>query len=148
MGVEVRRVTDAVGRAAAAAIRRAVFVCEQLVPESLDVDGLDGDSAHFLASWAGRPVATARARMTSEGYKLERVAVLCEARGRAVGRALVEHVLRQAPPEHRVYLHAQHAALGFWQRLGFQAEGSDFYEAGIRHRRMVWADSGPAARPG
>jgi predicted GNAT family N-acyltransferase len=35
-----------------------------------------------------------------------------------------------------VYLHAQAAAVDFYERLGFRAEGPEFDEVGIPHRRM------------
>jgi predicted GNAT family N-acyltransferase len=35
-----------------------------------------------------------------------------------------------------VYLHAQATAVDFYERLGFRAEGPEFDEVGIPHRRM------------
>ena len=75
------------------AIRRAVFVDEQRVPAELELDGLDGDAEHYLARMGDRPVGTARARRTTKGWKLERVAVTRSERGSGVGRALVEHAI-------------------------------------------------------
>lgn len=120
------------------AIRRTVFVEEQAVPVELEVDGRDEGSEHFLARLGALPVATARARHTPEGWKVERVAVLRPQRQLGVGRELVRHVLAQAPAGALVYVHAQESALGFWERLGFVAEGPRFEEAGIGHRWMVF----------
>jgi predicted GNAT family N-acyltransferase len=124
------------------AIRQAVFVEEQAVPVELELDGLDGDAEHFLARLGSLPVATARARHTPNGWKIERVAVLGAQRRLGVGRLLIEHVLGHAPPGKRVYIHAQESALGFWERLGFVAEGPSFDEAGISHRRMCFQRNG------
>lgn len=118
------------------AIRHAVFVVEQAVPADVEVDGLDPDCTQFLARADGVPVATARARMTGSGYKLERVAVLQPYRGRAVGEALVRYMLETAPAAAVIYVHAQQAALGFWERVGFAAAGPAFAEGGISHRFM------------
>jgi len=118
------------------AIRHTVFVEEQAVPVELEVDGLDPTAEHFVARLGELPVATARARRTSSGWKIERVAVLGPQRGMGVGMALVRHLLESAPPGVLVYLHAQESALGFWQRAGFVAEGPAFDEAGIVHRWM------------
>jgi predicted GNAT family N-acyltransferase len=118
------------------AIRRTVFVEEQAVPVEVEVDGLDGEAEHFLARLGSLPVATARARRTPKGWKLERVAVLAAQRQLGVGMALLRHVLDNAPPGVPVYVHAQQAALGFWERVGFVAEGSSFEEGGIAHRWM------------
>lgn len=120
----------------ARAIRRAVFIEEQSVPVEVEVDGRDAAAEHFLARVGELPVATARARRTTGGWKIERVAVLAAQRGLGVGAALVRFVLEAAPPGAAVYVHAQQGALGFWERAGFVAEGPAFAEGGIVHRRM------------
>jgi predicted GNAT family N-acyltransferase len=130
-------------RALARAIRHAVFVEEQGVPVELEVDGLDDHCRHFLArlrldSESEQAIATARARVTARGWKIERVAVLREQRGRSVGAALVQYMLAAAPANRVVYIHAQQSAIGFWQRVGFAADGPEFFEAGIPHRLMLW----------
>jgi predicted GNAT family N-acyltransferase len=125
------------------AIRRTVFVEEQAVPVELEVDGRDDEADHFLARLGALPVATARARHTPKGWKVERVAVLRPQRQLGVGAALVRHVLGQAPVGSVVYVHAQESALGFWERLGFAAEGPRFEEAGIGHRWMVFRGAPP-----
>jgi predicted GNAT family N-acyltransferase len=129
---------------AALAIRRAVFVDEQGVPAELEADGKDADAEHFLARRGALPVATARARRTERGWKIERVAVLGAERRRGVGIALVRRMLELAPPGLVPYVHAQESALGFWEFAGFVAEGASFDEAGIRHRwmRFVVASGG------
>jgi len=126
----------------ALAIRRAVFVVEQGVPPELEQDGLDSSAEHFLARLGPLAVATARARRTARGWKLERVAVLASQRRLVVGLALVRRILELAPPGLMPYVHAQESALGFWQRAGFVAEGPSFDEAGIRHRWMRWSATG------
>ena len=140
MSLRVAPALSAEDRALGRAIRHAVFVQEQAVPAELELDGLDEACQHFLARVAGQAVATARARSTARGWKIERVAVIPEQRGRAVGAALVRYMLGAAPEGLAVYVHAQESALGFWQRLGFVAEGPGFVEAGIAHRLMVWTE--------
>jgi ElaA protein len=130
------------------AIRRTVFVDEQAVPVEVEEDGRDGEAEHFLARLGTLPVATARARITPKGWKVERVAVLRPQRQLGVGRVLVCRVLAHAPPGSAVYVHAQESALGFWERLGFVAEGLRFEEGGIGHRRMVFRGTAPVSRPG
>jgi predicted GNAT family N-acyltransferase len=118
------------------AIRHSVFVEEQAVPVEVEVDGLDGVAEHFLGRFGPLPVATARARRTPRGWKIERVAVVGAQRRTGAGMALIRHVLASAPPDTLVYVHAQEGALGFWQRAGFVAEGPSFEEGGITHRWM------------
>jgi predicted GNAT family N-acyltransferase len=123
--------------AAAREIRRAVFIEEQGVPAELEMDGLDPSCEHFLVFRQGAPVGTARVRRTDDGWKIERVAVLREHRGRACGALLVDHVLRSLPAAASVYIHAQESALAFWERAGFVPHGPSFDEAGIPHRHMI-----------
>jgi predicted GNAT family N-acyltransferase len=120
------------------AIRRTVFVEEQAVPVEVEVDGRDDVAEHFLVRLGELPVATARARLTPKGWKLERVAVLGSQRRLGVGMALVRYVLARAPAGAAVYVHAQEGALGFWERAGFVADGPSFEEGGIPHRWMVF----------
>ena len=136
MAVSVVNATSDAERELGRSIRRAVFVEEQAVPLEVEVDGLDPECDHFLARLDGVPVATARARSTRSGWKLERVAVLGAHRGQAVGMALVRYMLEQAPPGVTVYVHAQESALGFWERAGFHPRGAAFHEGGIAHRLM------------
>lgn len=118
------------------AIRRAVFVEEQQVPESLEQDEHDAHCLHILArDRNGRPIATGR--LLADGH-LGRVAVLRDWRGRGVGRAIVARLVELARERGlpRVELHAQTHALAFYEALGFRAEGGEFLEAGIPHRLM------------
>lgn len=126
-------------RARAHAIRHRVFVEEQAVPVEVELDGLDDACDHFLAWLDGQAVATARARVTSKGWKLERVAVLRDQRKSGVGAELVRRALAAAPLGMTIYVHAQDTALGFWERAGFVTRGPGFEEGGISHRLMVLA---------
>ncbi|QFU00939.1 putative N-acetyltransferase YjcF [Halomonas sp. THAF5a] len=120
---------------AATEIRRVVFVEEQRVPVEEEWDGRDGDCRHFLAVLDGRPIGTAR--LLPDAH-IGRVAVLDEARGLGVGvalmRAAIEAARRDGHP--RVELAAQTHALAFYERLGFEATGDEFLDAGIAHRNM------------
>jgi len=125
-------------RALGRELRHAVFVVEQGVPADVEIDGLDEVCQHFLVRAGEHAVATARARATERGWKLERVAVAQPYRRQAVGRLLVQRMLADAPAGSVVYVHAQESALGFWERLGFVADGPRFVEGSIGHRRMSW----------
>jgi predicted GNAT family N-acyltransferase len=124
------------------AIRRAVFVEEQNVPAEDEYDEFETTSQHFLAYLDEKPVGTARWRRTSNGVKLERFAVLPEARRQGVGQALVQAVLddvfsQQPEPIERIYLHAQVTAMPLYAGFGFVAVGPQFDECGIQHYKMV-----------
>jgi predicted GNAT family N-acyltransferase len=69
------------------------------------------------------------------------MAVLESWRGRGVGSALLEALLRLARDRdiRRVRLNAQSRSVAFYRGHGFVAEGEEFIEAGIPHRSM-WRD--------
>ena len=123
-------------RPALRCIREAVFVVEQQVPPELEWDGLDPECTHVLAEAAGEAVGTAR--MTPTGH-IGRMAVLPPWRGRGIGSALLADLLDTARARALpgVVLNAQNHALAFYARHGFTAEGDEFLDAGIPHRRMV-----------
>jgi predicted GNAT family N-acyltransferase len=118
-------------------IRRVVFVIEQECPEELEWE-FEEESTHYLASINGNPVGTARWRKTENGFKLERFAVLKEARNSGVGSSLVKHLLNELSDQtEKKYLHAQLAAAPLYAKHGFKPEGENFWEAGIEHVKMV-----------
>ncbi len=123
-----------------AAIRRAVFVAEQGIPEALEWDDADPGAVHVLALLKREPVGTGR--LLPAG-KIGRLAVLPCARRHGVGSLLLRRLVALARERGQdvVHLHAQVEALGFYAAQGFVAEGPEFDEAGLRHRRMRLAFS-------
>lgn len=119
------------------AIREAVFIVEQGVPEALEWDGLDPLCAHALA-WNDLGAAIGTARMQVEGT-IGRMAVLKDWRGRGVGRALLQRLLDLGARQglSRVTLAAQTYVLGFYEQAGFHVIGDPFMDAGIPHRLMA-----------
>ena len=71
--------------------------------------------------------------------QIGRMAVRAEWRGRGVGARLLALAVHAAQDAglHRIFLHAQAEAIGFYERAGFQASGEPFWEAGIEHRTMT-----------
>lgn len=124
-------------RAELHAIRRAVFIEEQHVPEELEWDEIDARCCHVLAFSAdGAPLGTGR--LLPDGH-VGRMAVLKEWRGRGVGGAILKMLLDLACKEgfEMVTLHAQTHAVGFYAKHGFTVTGEEFMEAGIPHRAMT-----------
>ncbi len=118
-------------------IRREVFVKEQEVDEAEEYE-FEEESTHFIALVEGEFGGTARWRITQNGVKLERFAVLSKFRSMGVGSKLVEAVVADIPNDHHyLYLHAQITAMGLYAKFGFETEGDEFIEAGIRHYKMV-----------
>ena len=121
------------------AVRRAVFVEEQKVPEELEWDDADERAYHVLATAEdGTPIGTGRLKLDGQ---IGRMAVIREWRGRGVGTAILQTLLALAEKEGctTVRLHAQTQAVPFYARHGFIASGPEFEEAGIPHRVMELA---------
>ncbi|MES2967843.1 MAG: GNAT family N-acetyltransferase [Pseudomonadota bacterium] len=122
-------------------LRRVVFIEEQGVAESDEVDDLDNQAIHLLATVDGVPVGSARLLTYGDVGKVGRVCVLASQRGTGLGAALMRaavDVFRAMPGMKKVKLGAQVHALGFYERLGFVALGDVFDDAGIPHREMVF----------
>ncbi|MHC3475495.1 GNAT family N-acetyltransferase [Streptomyces sp. 7R007] len=145
----VRVAEDPADREMCFAVRKEVFVREQGVPEDLEYDAYDPLAVHVLAVREdGVPLGTGRllygeAAAAKAGGdpavgSLGRLAVAREARGLGVGVALVRAIEEAARARGltAVDLHAQTHALGFYERLGYEAYGPEYPEAGIPHRAM------------
>lgn len=139
---EIRQVSNAQEKADALAVRREVFVREQNVPESLELDEYDDAPSviHFVAYRDGKPKGAGRLRRYgADTAKVERVAVLASERGTGLGRELmlaIEQAAREAAITH-LTLNAQCHAQRFYEKLGYQAVGEVFEEAGIEHICMT-----------
>ncbi|MFD2172801.1 GNAT family N-acetyltransferase [Rhodobacter lacus] len=120
------------------ALRRAVFIEEQGVPEAEEWDDRDGEAVHLLALEGETALGTARLFATGALGKIGRVCVAKSARGTGLGRALIlEGCARlKARGCTRVQLSAQVQATGFYEGLGFTAFGPVYDDAGIPHRDM------------
>ncbi|MCG7755750.1 MAG: GNAT family N-acetyltransferase [Nitrosomonas sp.] len=119
------------------AVRTAVFIREQQIPEELEWDQFDAVSVHALAvNNAGQPVGTAR--LLPDGH-IGRMAVLKEWRGQGLGSALLTTLLRVLIKRRQfeAQLHAQTSAIPFYKKFGFQVVGKEFMEAGIPHIKMT-----------
>jgi predicted GNAT family N-acyltransferase len=132
------RVADwAADEARLRAVRLAVFVVEQNIPEELEWDAMDAASIHALAEDpAGTPIGCGR--LLPDG-NIGRMAVLSDWRGRGVGAALLERLIAvaRARGDARVLLNAQVQAMPFYARFGFVPVGDAFMEADIPHHAMA-----------
>ncbi|GHG02918.1 GNAT family N-acetyltransferase [Streptomyces zaomyceticus] len=145
----VREALGTEDREACFAVRREVFVEEQGVPRELEYDTYDATAVHVLAVRGdGLPLGTGRLLHGADAVgktgadasvgSLGRLAVSKAARGLGVGAALVravEDVARERGLS-AVDLHAQTHALGFYERLGYEAYGPEFPDADMPHRAM------------
>lgn len=140
MSVHIKRVAfGGQGWADAVELRRAVL----RTPLGLDYSAADlstesGDTL-FAAYENERLVGVVMLRRDAmDSVKLRQMAVSDEMRGRRVGEQLVAafeaHVLELGVSY--IGLTARKAAIGFYERLGYVADGDEFVEVTIPHRHM------------
>jgi predicted GNAT family N-acyltransferase len=117
-------------------LREKVFVQEQGVPPTLEMDEYDAVCQHAIAFDAnGNPVGTGR--LLPDGH-IGRMAVSAGWRNLGIGRALLHALIETAENAgcSTQLLNAQTHAAGFYTHFGFVTEGPEFIEAGIAHCAM------------
>ncbi len=125
-------------------VRRKVFIEEQCISEEIEVDEHDHHSYHYLlllneTNEKQKAIGTARWRITNEGIKLERLAVLKEYRNKGYGKVILLNILEDILPlNKKIYLHSQDTAVKFYLKNGFIIEGDSFLEADITHYKMIF----------
>lgn len=119
------------------ALREKVFIQEQHVPVELEWDGLD-DACHHALALSSNGDAVGCGRITPDGH-IGRVAVLPEWRGKRIGTAILEMLVEYARSQQykKVELNAQVQVIPLYKQFGFEAEGEEFMDANIPHRKMV-----------
>lgn len=138
---ELRRAQDEDDMAACWAIRHQVFVREQCVDQDLERDGKDGLCLQYIACDGCQALGTARVLATPDRFKIQRMAVLSEARGSGLGAALLRFIIADIVEHEPIqgrhfFLSAQVHALPFYERLGFVVCSDEYVEADIPHRDM------------
>tara|TARA_R110001592_G_scaffold116059_1_gene316934 strand:- start:72013 stop:72984 length:972 start_codon:yes stop_codon:yes gene_type:complete len=118
-------------------IRHKVFVEEQHVPLSEEIDEDDPQAIHWLA-YGPDDKAMATGRLLSNG-QIGRMAVLKEFRDRGVGSALMRNIIRYANRENmkQLHLNSQSKAVPFYEGFGFVEQGESLMDAGILHKYML-----------
>ena len=127
--------------AACAALRRAVFIDEQGVPEEVEQDGRDGAAHHILATLDGRPGGL-RAHPGGRRDGPDRAGLRAAAhRGQGIGTALVMRacltICAACPASPGPSWARRPMRWGFTNGLGFVAFGPEFADAGGQPHRMM-----------
>lgn len=120
------------------ALRRAVFIIEQSVPETVERDHYDRTATHLVAIEAGAVVGVLRMVFLPEHVKIGRVAVALAARGKGIATQMMQYAMELSRDrgETRFYLTSQLDKIGLYERLGFVAFGDEFHEGGMPHKAM------------
>lgn len=120
-------------------IRKKVFVEEQQVDLSIEIDDLEDQTFHVTGYLNEKAVATARLYpVTATEFKVQRVAVSNTYRGQQLGQQLMKEIERFAKENQKdtLILGAQDQAIGFYEKLGYHTYGEGFLDAGIPHHMM------------
>ncbi len=135
-----QEVTDPEELQACFALRREVFVEEQSVPVSREMDGEDAAARHFALKDDGAIIATCRVRRMGSAAKIERMAVQKNSRRKGIGQELMKYVLQQlagAGDIQLLKLSSLADAVPFYERLSFKKRGPEYMEAGMPHYDMT-----------
>lgn len=122
-------------------IRTAVFTNEQGADKKQEFDCFDevGASAVFALLFdEENPAGTARLVLNENGYKIGRVAVLKDFRGRRYGDVLVRTLLEKAfsMGADEIFVDAQNHAVAFYEKIGFKIIGGEITDRGLKHIQM------------
>lgn len=101
-------------------VRRKVFVKEQGVPLSLELDEYDDTSSHFVVYKGDSPIGAGRIRETNARTgKVERVCVLPEYRGLHLGKLIMQALENHGAQQgyEKIVLNAQSYAIPFYETL-------------------------------
>ena len=121
-------------------VRQEVFILEQGVPAELELDELDSSAAHVLAYQDAHCIGTGRlVNLSAKQAQIGRMAVLAKFRGKGIGKQILQKLVDLAASQgaQGIILHSQVSAIPFYGKLGFQAQGDVYEEAGIPHRNMI-----------
>lgn len=121
-------------------VRQEVFILEQRVPAELELDELDSSAAHVLAYQDAHCIGTGRlVNLSAKQAQIGRMAVLAKFRGKGIGKQILQKLVDLAASQGvlEIILHSQVSAIPFYGKLGFQAQGGVYEEAGIPHRNMM-----------
>ncbi|MBV2359683.1 GNAT family N-acetyltransferase [Thalassococcus sp. CAU 1522] len=120
------------------ALRRAVFVEELGVPDSVEFPGDEDGAIHLLALDGTVAVGTARVVIDGAVAKIGHLCVLPDKRSRGTGRALVRAAVAAArrAGATTVTLTALRDATALYAGEGFVPVGAPFEAAGLPHQRM------------
>lgn len=124
----------------ASLIRRAVFILEQEVPETMELDEFDPMATHALAYLNSQCVGTARlVQLNRSRCQIGRMAVLADYRRQGIGGQLLGALIEYGKVKgvFEYLLHAQLIAIPFYEKWGFVPQGEIYDEAGILHRNMT-----------
>lgn len=137
--ITIKQATTVNEIAAVKTLRASVFVNEQGVPSELEIDDLDLNAYHAIASIKETIVGTGRLVTSQDGTTMiGRMAVDICYRRSGVGRQILLFLENYSIElgASKITLHSQSHAVDFYLKNGYHVEGGPFEEAGIGHVLM------------
>lgn len=123
-------------------LRKEIFQKEMGILPGLEQDGCDAFAVHAVACENGQPAAAGRILYDGEVFRISRVCVKREFRGKGLGdfvtRMLINRALISGAGE--IYLNTFEEAKGFFEKIGFETCGP-VYENGGRNCISMWLRS-------
>jgi len=121
-------------------VRKNVFIDEEGIDPSIEIDVYDDIATHLVVYQNKKPIGTARFFYDGKKYYIGRVAVIKKYRGKRIGKKIMERMIDYAVSKgiNEIWLHSQTYIKDFYLNLGFEPIGEEFLEAGIPHIAMVW----------
>jgi ElaA protein len=129
-------------------LRSEIFVVEQQCA-FLDIDGLDMNAIHLLATENDKLVAYLRiyqyqtlinTKLTNNGIRFGRVITANHVRGKGYGKLLMTELLNYCNthyPQHELNCSAQYRLKKFYESFGFIEQGDIYLEDDVDHIAMV-----------
>jgi predicted GNAT family N-acyltransferase len=131
--------TEDLGYRDALEVRRDVFVREQQIDESEEIDEYEDSSTHFVLYDDNKPIGASRLRQVKGEGKVERVCILSSHRKKGLGEELMMAMEQTAKDQSlpSLILYAQIQAEDFYKKLGYQTTSKEpFLDANIPHVAM------------
>jgi len=122
-------------------LRVRTFVIGRGVPEEIEIDGKDPYLLHFCSYEDDKLLAYLRAEDIGDMLHIGRVCVEENLRKQGLGRKLLDFLFQYAKEKgfSAVELSAVDTAVGFYEKLGFVAQGDYYLETGVPHIYMIKA---------
>ena len=119
-------------------IRNVVFKDEQGFEDEFDELDESDKVKHMVFYKDSEPIGTCRYYMEDGKYKIGRIAVVKEYRGKGVGQLIVRCAENQIFEigGREIVLSAQVRAKGFYEKLGYVGEGEIYMEEMCPHVKM------------
>lgn len=119
-------------------IRTTVFIEEQGAIAEEEFDEYDKISTFAILYDNDCAVGTARFVLTEQGYKIGRIALLKNGRGKGYGADIVRFVVQKVFEQGAdfVLVDSQNYAVPFYEKIGFKVIGREIVDRGLAHIPM------------